>query len=368
MTQVEPKRDSWGRYLFAAEEGGDPVPYTRATTIAGTLDDRYNLERWGRRTMVAGFLAKPGLLAAATAVGGDDKAGLDRVCEEALEAGGAHDKAELGTALHGILERINAGEEVDVPAPWDLDVLAWHKTRDEAKLRVLPEYSERVIVHDQLSERVAGTCDLVVEVNGTRQVADYKTGDDPLRYGALSIAMQMALYANGDAMVNLATGEREPMPQVDRRRALVIHIPAGRGECTLHSVDIEAGWRAVHLALEVRAWRRRHDLAAELVPRDLDPVARRRAWLTERIHYLRDTHPAAFRMLARTWPEDVPTLKASDEHGADALAAIAAALSAAEAVHGVKFPETVDPGARVPRRKTETVTRRTKSAKSATRK
>ena len=51
------------------------------------------------------------------------------------------------------------------------------------------------------------------------------------------------------------------MPEVDQHRALVAHIPAGRGECTIYWVDLDAGRDALTLALEVRAVRRRRDLA-----------------------------------------------------------------------------------------------------------
>jgi hypothetical protein len=46
--------DRLDRYLIIPEGGGAPVAHTRATTWASTLDDRYGLERWSRRTVAPG--------------------------------------------------------------------------------------------------------------------------------------------------------------------------------------------------------------------------------------------------------------------------------------------------------------------------
>ena len=55
--------DQWKRYLIVPQKGGAPVPHTRATTWASTLDDRYGLERWSRRTVALGLARRPDLVA-----------------------------------------------------------------------------------------------------------------------------------------------------------------------------------------------------------------------------------------------------------------------------------------------------------------
>jgi hypothetical protein len=40
------RRDQWGRYLVLPPDGDKPVGYTRATTVAGALDDGYGLQKW----------------------------------------------------------------------------------------------------------------------------------------------------------------------------------------------------------------------------------------------------------------------------------------------------------------------------------
>jgi hypothetical protein len=51
------------------------------------------------------------------------------------------------------------------------------------------------------------------------------------------------------------------MLDVNQEQALVIHLPAGEGRCTLYLGDIVAGWEMALLCGAVRAWRDRRDLA-----------------------------------------------------------------------------------------------------------
>ena len=115
---------------------------------------------------------------------------------------------------------------------------------------------EQFTVLDEL--KIGGTPDRVVEYDGQRYIADVKTGS--IEYGAGAIAMQLAVYAHS-RLYNLRTGERTPL-DVHQDRAVVIHLPAGTGTCTLHWVDITAGWEAVQHATWVRAWRARRNLIA----------------------------------------------------------------------------------------------------------
>src|SRR5690606_2671448 len=49
LTRVGPKRDRYGRYLIPDPATGKERAWMRATTLADTLDDRYNLELWKLR-------------------------------------------------------------------------------------------------------------------------------------------------------------------------------------------------------------------------------------------------------------------------------------------------------------------------------
>ena len=78
-------RDRWGRPLITPPEGGKAVPYVRVTTLAGTLEDTYNLGKWQQRQVAMGIAARPDLVALVSAARGD-KGALNAVCEQAHEA------------------------------------------------------------------------------------------------------------------------------------------------------------------------------------------------------------------------------------------------------------------------------------------
>ena len=62
-------------------------------------------------------------------------------------------------------------------------------------------------------------------------------------------------------------------------RGLIIHLPAGKAHCTLHWVDIAAGWEAFERSMWARDWKARKDLHEPYTPRHPEaattPPARR---------------------------------------------------------------------------------------------
>lgn len=260
-TDVDPfaevPRDRYGRPMIVPAGGGKPVAYTRCTTFVGCLEDTFNLSKWQQRMVATGLAQRPDLLLAVSAHS-DNKSKLDQLCSEALEAAKGSAAATTGTALHRLSERLDRGEAVDVPAAAKADLDAYQS----ATSRFTKQHIEVLTVHDGL--KVAGTPDRVLEVDGIPVIADLKTGS--IDFGMGKIAMQLALYSRS-ARYDLTTGTRNPL-EVDQDRALVIHLPAGEGECNLIWVDIQAGWEAVQLATQVRAWRARKDLATPYASQD----------------------------------------------------------------------------------------------------
>ena len=55
MPRVEIERDRYGRPLVKPPKGGKSVPYTRATTIANSLDDPAALTAWKMRMAAIGL-------------------------------------------------------------------------------------------------------------------------------------------------------------------------------------------------------------------------------------------------------------------------------------------------------------------------
>lgn len=257
--QTEPKRDQYGRYLLPDPETGREQAWTRVTTIAGTLADRFGLEQWSKRNVILGLAARRDLYALAASCSPEDKEQLNRIVKDAEEAAKARSGANLGTALHRITERIDSGEELDVPEPWRADVDVYLQTLLSHRVTIQTEYLERIVIHAKT--RVAGTLDRLVTVNPSDElfVADLKTGRDIVTYGMGDIAIQLALYASATHMWNGSS--YDPMPAVNQERAIAIHLPVGEGKCTLYWVDIKAGAAAAKIAFNVRKWRGRKDLA-----------------------------------------------------------------------------------------------------------
>ena len=339
--KAEPKRDRWGRYLIVPQTGGKAVAHTRATTVAETLDDRYNLELWKMRQVALGLAARPDLIAQAAAHTTEDKKVLNDVCKQAMDAAAAQSGANLGTALHRIIERHNRGQLDECPDLFTERVAAYRDAIAAAGIVVRRDLVERVAVLGR--HNIAGTFDAGVEIGGRHYVADLKTGTG-VDFGARGFAVQLAIYANAETLYDYNTETHEDAPGFDLERAVIIHLPAAGGPCALHWIDIAAGADALEHAMWVRSWRKRDVITPFAAPPAVvepsavvDPPgdADTRAWLIGRIAAM---PPDAVALLAARWPADVPTLKSTDTHTAAQLSAIGDAVSGVERDRDLSFP------------------------------
>ena len=344
----EPKRDRFGRYLMPHPTTGKTQAWTRATTFASSVADTFGLTKWQVRMAARGLASRPDLLAGVAAVadpeGSDGKRALDKLCESAKEAAGASSRATLGTALHSFTEAHDLGRPVTVPEPYDADVAAYAAAMAQAGAAIDPAHVERIVCLPDLG--VAGTFDRLVSIGGRLVVADLKTGRD-LSYAWTEIAIQLALYANAATIYDAVTGAHEPMPAVDKDKALVMHLPVGEATCTLHEVDIAAGWEMAQVCATVRAWRKRRDLARPLAvtaPTPTEAPADRTAWVKDRIEVLRGID-GALAALAQRWPEGIAPPKEVDRWSDDDLAVVLPALELVESRFRAPFPEASDPDA-----------------------
>lgn len=244
------QRDRWGRPLVVPPDGGRAVPYTRCTTYVGVLEDTYKLGQWQQRMVATGLSMRSDLLTAVSAHRNDrDK--LDEIVNAAREAAAASAGATTGTALHSLTEQIDRGQDVGpLPSQVQADVDAYVA----ATKTLTPLHIERFCVLDSL--RIGGTPDRIARMDGEPlpKIVDLKTGS--IEWGIGKIAMQLAVYAHS-MLYDPETHERTPLPELDLQRAIVVHLPAGSGTCELVDVDIAAGWEAVQIATQVRAWRKR---------------------------------------------------------------------------------------------------------------
>lgn len=255
-------RDRWGRPLIVPPDGGKPVAYTRCTTMAGTIEDTYNLTKWQLRTVAAGLVRRPDLQVSVAAASADeDKRTLDRLMEQALEAGKGKVAANTGTAIHKLSEYVDRKQfDVlqEIPETFKRDLRAYRRIMKTA-FRV--EEIERFVVQDDV--QVGGTFDrLLFKLDdGMRYIGDLKTGS--LDFGVGKMACQLGTYANS-VYYEHPTKDRDeairtPLPDnVSKDRGIIIHLPAGEGAAELFWIDIASGWEAVqNLCAPVRSWRKR---------------------------------------------------------------------------------------------------------------
>lgn len=288
-----------GQYKIKRPTDGRIVGYTRATTYIDNLEDKSAIEKWKARTILEGLAVveveqervvladvrdhlhrrdvaiakahkadrkgklKPGQLGDLIADAEREwKKAAESIAEDMLQAGGAHAKREKGTDLHALCEvadlkgiaAVEAKVEAGEATPADLaDVKAYLAACEKAGLKVVEV--ETVVVNDEL--KVAGRLDRVVmykrpgSARAGKVVGDVKTGR--VDYSAGKIAQQIRLYATGERY-DLDTHERTPLG-VSKTLGLLIHLPAGKAECTIYEVDLTLGAKGVKLSGDVRAWR-----------------------------------------------------------------------------------------------------------------
>lgn len=266
----ELNRDRWGRPLITPVDGGDPIAYTRVSTLAKSLDDQSNLMTWTARVTAVGLALSPHLLDRVASLASkhpdpvsDARRDLNGIVKDAKLAAGGSSAADVGTALHEMTEVIDSGEPLKVVGRWAPHLDAY--VQATAHLDMLE--METFVVNDELQS--AGTFDRLIRLpDGRVVVADLKTGKSDAAY-PLGVATQIAIYANG-SRYDVETGERSPLhPDLDPTLGLLIHLPskATPPTCTLYDLDLVRGYEAAREAVKVRTIRswKAADLATERV-------------------------------------------------------------------------------------------------------
>ena len=245
-----PPRDRWGRYLIPHPETGKPTGFTRATTIAKTLEDPTNLTAWAKRMAAIGVAQKPSIAAGILAAL-DDRKRLNDLVEQAIEAAGGTERRELGTALHRIIELVDLGETTAEDNIMFADEInAYVAARDAWQLTSV--HTELIVLNFPLG--VAGTADRIYrDRDGQLVIGDLKTGG---YLSWLSFAMQMAIYATATHIYDPVTNSVTGAPPIRQDHALIVHLPAGENRCDIHPVSVPIGLDAVLMALEVRRLRK----------------------------------------------------------------------------------------------------------------
>lgn len=244
---------------------------TRVTTFIDVIEDKSNLMAWKGRMTLMGVALDPRFLEGVSALDPEnskaDKDMLNRLAESAQTVAGASVKAEKGTHLHGLSELVDEKQELPDGISFGdvIDMDAYKRATSNFKIR----HMERLVVCDRY--KVAGTPDRVSSVveemvapDGSvitpdeLLITDLKTGS--VEYGGLKMAMQLSIYAHSelyDHEAETPEDARTPLGNINQKWGVIMHLPAGEGECTLYWADLTLGWEAVDIAFQVRDLRRR---------------------------------------------------------------------------------------------------------------
>lgn len=270
-TDVKIDRDRYGRPLIHPEDGGDPVPYTRASSLGKALDDETGLIKWKQRMTAIGVAARRDLILAVNAHR-DDKSQMGELVESAMDAAESGAAATSGTALHELMDAYDKGRTPYVPQEYVPDIEAYQReTRHLEFVR-----SETFVVDDEL--RVAGTYDNLYRTKhplrtpdgselpaGTLIIGDKKTGQE-IKYGHTAWAVQLSTYAHG-RRYDIAERKRLPAEPICREWAIVVHVPVLSGSATVYWIDLVKGRELGHLSVAVREARKTKTMRpAELEP------------------------------------------------------------------------------------------------------
>jgi hypothetical protein len=246
MTDI--RRDRFGRPLIAPPDGGEPVAYTRVSTLAKSLDDGSALANWKCRMTAIGLAKRPDLISKTLAVA-EDKKEMGKVVSSAMEAAEADRAANIGTALHRFCELVDQGEPLtNIPAEHLADLAAYQ----EAMTGLTIMGNGVFVVIDEL--QAAGSFDRLVKLpDGRLVVADIKTGQTEPDYPH-GVTQQVAMYSRGH-IYDPEKGRVARLADlgVSQEVGLMIHLPSGQGRCTLYLLDLEHGWALAQVAVAVRS-------------------------------------------------------------------------------------------------------------------
>jgi hypothetical protein len=290
--------------------------------VTSVLEDNYNLVQWQLRQVAYGVSLRKDLQLAAIGHH-DDRDFMKDLIETAMDAAGASEKRNLGTAIHKLCDMYDSGQEPFVPEEYLPDVQEYLRLTSS----FVVEASELFSVADEI--KVAGTPDRVVRLTqdmitssgdvlpaGTLLIADIKTGST-LDFSHLSISGQLAVYARSQRYelspdrtithkgAELPAGDRidwVPGERLNTKWGLVIHLPAGEGTGSLHWINLTVGWAMAQKAMELREIRKTKNLiSGPILPpeEDFAAAAARAASLTALAGV------AARAMVAGAWGDDL---------------------------------------------------------------
>lgn len=265
--------DRYGRYLLPrpGEDPADLRPWTRVTTLAGTLTSNEGLRVWTERHIARGIGMRSDLRAL-LAADPDSKTVQDEVLAAAKEVAGVKASASWGRAVHRAIESMtdplvpDADRFIpDLSEQLGRDVLAAVRCLHENGIKI--RAAELVVVHEVLE--YAGRLDALWEItlpDGQRKIlriGDVKTGNKPGGSAKRQVAgAQLAAYANATHVYDPTTRSYSELPtELDRSAGYVLGVRDNVAK--LYEIDLTAGWQDVLLAVKLH---RRRSASTDMMP------------------------------------------------------------------------------------------------------
>jgi len=289
-TVLAPREDfrrNWQGRPIILQPDGTEVTYTRVTTLAKTLEEQSQLTAWKQRMTLLGASMRPDVVMAAANARmmpdiKEQKRELNKLAEQAMEAAQSGAKAQIGTALHGFSEHVDAGLPIAELPPMVQPIMSSYsrlvaEVHQVWGIRIVG--TEVRLVCDDIE--AAGTADRLwyvpnpvqvmtsfgpIEIPAGVTVVDLKTGS--VEYAGLGIGVQLGTYALSERY-DVLTGARTPLGRfvldgqlfdvpVNVDLALVLHLPSDAmgGVVELLPVNIRGGYAAALDSFKARETRK----------------------------------------------------------------------------------------------------------------
>ena len=251
--------------------------FTRASSLAKTLEDQGGLINWKAKMAAKGIADSEQLRALAATTPIDDYRWRD-IVERACEQAGASNAADLGTSIHSATEAWDLHDErPDMPKAVLADAEAYRQVCKDHGLK--PLAAEVFVANKEL--KTAGSFDRIVEgPDGIARILDIKTigakkdAEAAAKWTGVAWAIQIATYANSKPydkdkgyMEWEDVGLRQPAKS--GVNAYVAAIPRGSGKCFLIDIDLTQGYELAQLAVQVRQARRAKPASPRLPQQEL---------------------------------------------------------------------------------------------------
>jgi hypothetical protein len=354
---------------------GKNVRLSRPSSWGKILDDENALVNWKIDRACEGVANDPALQARFAAVKPDDRKAYKELRELAINSGRGDQAADIGTALHAMSERWeDPNDDFAPPEEYAKSLRVYSETLEAFGL--VSEMFEYHVV--SLKWGAAGTADRLYRTTvelmtpdgethppGTLFVGDLKTGKS-LDFSLPGYCVQMAIYADGE-LYDVVNDEFLVTPPINRDWGILVHLPAGKEECTLVWCDLGVGEHGAGLVQQVKEWRKKWKnvgpygayeaappMSAVEVAVALDAVllegdelyAELVEFIRRRIAAIRAKDPAATKRLLVLWPDGVPTPKTGLSEP-DHIEQVLNVLDKVEAEFSIAFPSgdpRVQPG------------------------